>query len=430
MSANQISGLIGGATAKSPIIASAMIATPMSGDMTDAALHRDYFSLHCLDWRHVEVDPGGVEFNLPFSRWLSLFRENGFEVFEYLELKAPDDASEDKFSIAADWAKRWPGEQVWKLRKSGQTTASQRHPIQYAPVNSYGVTSVAGIEKNVDLGYLRIAGRSWGHDDGTPTLALHGYLDNAASFDVLAPALEGLNIFAMDFAGHGWSDHRRPGELYTGLNDIKDVLAVADELGWDQFNIIGHSMGAEVGSQVAGLFPDRVKKLVCLDGFCGTDSAADTLGNLASVVEASFKQGSQLRVFPDKAAMNARLREATGQNEYSAAVLIERGHRRVEGGITWRTDPRIRGSGPLEFTTDQLSQLVDNIEAEVLFIVADRENAWLQRTLAVLEARTDDKILFRDLPAHHHGHMQDEATAIAAMVNSFLADETDTRKTA
>ena len=48
----------------------------------------------------------------------------------------------------------------------------------------------------LDLGYTRIAGKFWGVESGEPTIALHGYLDNANSFDMLAPAVQGLRIFA------------------------------------------------------------------------------------------------------------------------------------------------------------------------------------------------------------------------------------------
>ena len=128
----------------------------------------------------------------------------------------------------------------------------------------------------IDLGYTIIRGKYWGPLDGEPTIALHGYLDNANSFDMIAPHLSGLRIFAMDFAGHGWSDHRREGEQYTGLNDIRDVLAVADHHGWQTFNLLGHSMGAEIGSQIAGFFPDRVTRLLCIDGYCGTNTPEET----------------------------------------------------------------------------------------------------------------------------------------------------------
>jgi hypothetical protein len=95
-----------------------MICTPESGAACEPLLHRSYFDLHRLDWRAVEVDPGGVEFNLTISQWLRLFRETGFEVLDYLELQAPDPAG-DQFGTPGSWARRWPAEHVWKLRRSG-----------------------------------------------------------------------------------------------------------------------------------------------------------------------------------------------------------------------------------------------------------------------------------------------------------------------
>ncbi|XOV88146.1 MAG: alpha/beta fold hydrolase [Pseudomonadota bacterium] len=285
-------------------------------------------------------------------------------------------------------------------------------------------------DHEIDLGYLKIAGKLWGTEAGLPTLALHGYLDNANSFDMIAPQLHGLRIFAMDFAGHGFSDHRAPGALYSGLNDIRDVLAVADALGWQSFNIIGHSMGAEIGSQLAGLFPERVDRLVCIDGFCGTNSVSETLGNLRSSISSSFKAGTNLKVFPTLERMTDRLIEATGQNRQSAGCLLARGHRAVEGGFTWRTDSRIRGSGPLELTPEQLQQLVRNIQAETLFIVADRENRWLKRSLDVIDTCAPDNLTLVDLPGHHHLHMQEQAPAVVELINDFLATRTDTRQSA
>lgn len=95
----------------------AAICTPLSGADSEAHLHRDYFGLHELDWTAVEIDPGGVEFNLTISGWMALFRETGFDLLDYRELQAPPAAAGDRFGMRAEWAKRWPSEQVWKLRK-------------------------------------------------------------------------------------------------------------------------------------------------------------------------------------------------------------------------------------------------------------------------------------------------------------------------
>jgi ubiquinone/menaquinone biosynthesis C-methylase UbiE len=95
----------------------ALVATPVNGANCDEHLHRPYFGIRKVDWRDVEIDPGGIEFNLTLSAWLQLFRETGFEVINYHELQAPTDVVETQFNIPASWAKNWPSEQVWQLRK-------------------------------------------------------------------------------------------------------------------------------------------------------------------------------------------------------------------------------------------------------------------------------------------------------------------------
>ena len=90
-----------------------------------------------------------------------------------------------------------------------------------------------------DTGLVTIRAKRWGQEGGIPTLCLHGFLDNAASFDRLAPKLHGLDIVAMDFAGHGWSDHRPLGMPYSGLSDLHDILSVADQWSGRHFPSLG-----------------------------------------------------------------------------------------------------------------------------------------------------------------------------------------------
>ncbi len=95
------------------------VCTPPSGANCDERLHAPYFGMHKQDWRYVEIDPGGIDFNLTISDWLRLFRQTGFEVVDYHELQAPPDITETRFFVSGEWAQRWPSEQVWKLRRSG-----------------------------------------------------------------------------------------------------------------------------------------------------------------------------------------------------------------------------------------------------------------------------------------------------------------------
>jgi SAM-dependent methyltransferase len=80
-------------------------------------LVRPYFDLHRTDWTEVPVDPGGIEFNLTVAEWVALFRRVGFEVEDYREPRPASGGDEVAFFVTADWARSWPTEQVWKLRK-------------------------------------------------------------------------------------------------------------------------------------------------------------------------------------------------------------------------------------------------------------------------------------------------------------------------
>jgi SAM-dependent methyltransferase len=94
----------------------ATMCMPESGTACEPRLHRSYFELGRIDWTKCAHDPGGMEFNLPISQWLALFREVGFEVLDYLELQVPAGSPDRHFTPGA-WAERWPAEHVWKLRR-------------------------------------------------------------------------------------------------------------------------------------------------------------------------------------------------------------------------------------------------------------------------------------------------------------------------
>jgi len=94
------------------------LCTPADGADVDVRLHSSYFELRRIDWSKDEQDPGGIEFNLPISSWIRLFRDVGFEIVDFVEVQVPTGMEGTRFGIPADWAKRFPSEQVWKLRKN------------------------------------------------------------------------------------------------------------------------------------------------------------------------------------------------------------------------------------------------------------------------------------------------------------------------
>ena len=89
------------------------LCAPDSEEPAADRLVRDYFGLHRLEWSGYD----SVEFTLPVGEWIRLFRANGFEVLDLIELRAPEGAPNDHKYVTLEWARRWPSEEIWRVRK-------------------------------------------------------------------------------------------------------------------------------------------------------------------------------------------------------------------------------------------------------------------------------------------------------------------------
>ena len=137
----------------------------------------------------------------------------------------------------------------------------------------------------VDTARGTLAALRGGQADGPKLLCLHGWLDNAASFQPLAPHLAAFDWVALDLPGHGGSAHRPPGCDYAFADWLHDVLDALDSLGWHQADLLGHSMGGAIASFVAAAAPSRVRRLALVEalgpvagGAKGFPAALQTIG--------------------------------------------------------------------------------------------------------------------------------------------------------
>jgi SAM-dependent methyltransferase len=87
----------------------------LDGAVGETAL-RPYFGQHRIEWVDMDDDPS-IEFNLPVSDWFRLFAQTGFEVLQFFEIQAPASADGVRFAVPAEWARRYPSEQAWVVRK-------------------------------------------------------------------------------------------------------------------------------------------------------------------------------------------------------------------------------------------------------------------------------------------------------------------------
>lgn len=275
-------------------------------------------------------------------------------------------------------------------------------------------------EIKLDVGGRSIAGKRF-RGGRIPTIALHGWLDNANSFDAFAQAMPELDLFAMDFAGHGFSDPRARDVGYWGWLDVQDVIAVADQLGWRQFVIVAHSMGAEYSTQLVGVFPERVAAQICIDGYVEATPIDKVLDGVRENLDACLSNSDgTLRGYPSLDAMAQRLEQAKGIEFAAARALVERGHRKTESGYVWSTEARIRRTHTQRQPDDVVVALAKRTKAPTLMIAARDGEDWFKHSLDLVR---DVLPAFEEvvLDGPHHLHMSSALPEIVVEVRRFLA---------
>ncbi|WP_271411883.1 alpha/beta fold hydrolase [Pseudomonas sp. Q1-7] len=279
-------------------------------------------------------------------------------------------------------------------------------------------------EIRLNLPHIELAAHLYGPEDGQRVIALHGWLDNANSFARLAPRLPGLRIVALDFAGHGLSAHRAAGASYLLWDYVADVLQVAEQLGWERFSLLGHSMGAIVSVLLAGAMPERVERLALIDGLMPYTGEADQApAKLGEALRAQLAlAGKRKPVYADiDRAVEARMRSTGAVSREAAELLAERGLMPVPGGYTWRTDSRLTLPSPLRLTRGHALAFAGAVQCPAMLVLAEEGLLHTEpRFAGLLDGLALD---VRRLPGKHHLHLDDEAgaQAVADCFNPFFA---------
>lgn len=278
-------------------------------------------------------------------------------------------------------------------------------------------------EREFQLPGLKLAALEWGEPGGIPVIASHGWLDNAGSFDLLAPLLPGCHLIALDAAGHGKSDNRSADSSYNIWQEVGDILEVAAELGWDRFNLLGHSRGAAVATLFAGTFPQRTERLMVIEGGLPMiGDAAETPENLAQVLERiRVLRGSSGRVFPSRdQAIAERVDGFSPVSREAAEVLAKRSLLEVPGGWQWQADRRLKAGSEIRLTRELLAPFLERVSAPAICVLAE------DSPFGDLDFYKDMLELISGIEVHriagrHHFHLEGAAEAIAELLTRFLA---------
>lgn len=272
---------------------------------------------------------------------------------------------------------------------------------------------------------IRLAGSEcsvveWNPSGNTLVFALHGWLDNLASFESLVKYMPDIRLVAFDFPGHGHSEHIVEGSAYHFVDGIFLIDDLARHFQQQQINLLGHSMGGAVSCLYAASQSQCVAKL-CIIESLGPLTADPQQG--AELMSSAIHQRQQLtqkqkpvyEAFSDALVARAIASKIKGT---LIKPIVERGLAKVEGGYTWRADSRLRITSPMRLSEAQLEKLLCQISAPVLLIEGD---AGLLTDSSFMQSR---KSWFSNLTTHifeggHHVHLE-QPQACADKIQTFF----------
>ena len=272
------------------------------------------------------------------------------------------------------------------------------------------------------LGQMHFAAKHWGNPDGKKLLALHGWLDNAASFDFLAPLLPDYHWVCVDLAGQGKSDHRVHFGAYNIWQDVTEVFAIADALGWQQFNLVGHSRGAIIAALAAGTFPERIEQLALIEGICPYISREEEAPELlANAITSLSHQAARPQTIHASLETAVRVR-AEGKFPVTLAdaqALAQRGVEPFEGGYTWAYDYKLLASSEVRFTLAQINAFMARIKNPV-HLLAGEQGLLLNYPGVQAWLATQTHVLTQQIPGGHHLHMSENCQGVAQWLKALL----------
>ncbi len=295
-------------------------------------------------------------------------------------------------------------------------------------------------ELNFQLEDLKLTALACGNEADEPVLCLHGYLDNAASFLPLiqqiaqeSDFLPERRIIALDWPGHGHSEHRSVGAHYHFFDYVSDLLALFTLNNWQAIDIVAHSMGAMIASAFAAAFPEKVKSLTLIDSFgfiCAPEELATD--QLRRGVLSRVKPSNATRAFTEEMAVKARLHVSDLSVEH-AKLIVQRSLIEVDAKsmntedidsasvlYRWRSDPRLRTVSPYRLSLKQGQQLFSDIKCPLQLIYGDKG---MEMVTTGLEHFSPDinNLKITKLSGGHHVHME-KAKELMPILSHFISE--------
>jgi pimeloyl-ACP methyl ester carboxylesterase len=275
---------------------------------------------------------------------------------------------------------------------------------------------------------LRYHVREWGSADAPRLFLLHGWMDVAASFQFLVDAFSrDWHVIAPDWRGFGlseWRDGYWFADYYADLEALLDLYQAGSPA-----LIVGHSMGGVIGSMYAGIRPERVARLVSMEGLGLARHAPDQAPVRYGQWLDQLKESSSFRPYRSLEEVAARLRKTNPRlTPERAAFLAQHWAKRTDAGeFVLLSDPRHKTVNPYLFRIDEAIACWRRITAPVLLVSGKLSEipGRMKDTPAQLAERKGAFGNRREIELDDAGHMMhhDQPERLAPLIEQFLLEK-------
>ena len=270
---------------------------------------------------------------------------------------------------------------------------------------------------------LTYRGLAWGDTSKPLVFAIHGWLDNALSFAVLAPLLSNYRVISIDLSGHGLSSHRSADANYHIWDDIPQLVAVIDQLSVNEAHIVGHSRGAAVAGMLAVALDKRCLSLTMLDGMISRSFEND---NGAELFRTSLAERKKYMALPPRIFESVEQfidsRSRYGFTRKNSQVLLPRALRRVDEGWLLLSDPKLFGSSTLKMSEETSDSLYRAMNFPVAAITGDTGFFTSEEAQQRMTDIANFAPNFRQLTVSgpHHFHIEGDVAFLASRLTRFF----------
>lgn len=289
----------------------------------------------------------------------------------------------------------------------------------------------------VDVNGIRLHVRRWGAPDAPALFMLHGWMDVAASFQFVVDALTASGahwqVIAPDLRGFGLSDWpvaQGRGSNYWFHDYLADLDALLAHYAPEgQVDLVGHSLGANIVCLYAGVRPERVRRVVDLEGFgMPATTAAQAPRRVAGWLD-EVRTPPQLRAYASLDAVAARLVKTNPRLiESRARFLAEHWSKPDgEGAYLLLADPAHKMRGPLLYQADEVMAIWSQVRAKVLHVEAAGSETLARLAGAVPIGEFKQRFAcfpdWRERIVEGAGHMvhHDQPEEVARLIEAFCA---------